>query len=532
MAASKRRTGAEWIGGIVAMPFDVVETEGAPRPHGLFWMDGPLVVGHALGEPGELVAAASESLRSTMKRPAEGRPRAPARVRVALPELAAALRAGHPRIEVICAATPELDLLLTAMGVAIHETADVDPSYLGSGIEAEAIAAFFRATAALYRLAPWSVVPSCDTPLAVSIPRFGIDDAALSVIGQSRENYGFLVFSGLDDFDDYLEAAIATQRGAYAELPPLLALNFEPKSKLSPVQRTELSAHRWEVAGPRAYPAIDTLDEGAIARRPQQEEYTIVEAIARALADALRDGERVRKALEGGPALVRTVVVPTHAGEVEVTIRAPHPESVLGGPDGPDLLTALAKLEHQARVNDEAARVPLEEALLRRFEASPEALPPQDVAACRLLLELARMSFNATIATLSARELREALFVVVPRNVSVDASHAAAIVEALRAFYAFLRREFQLEQADACLRVLGGTAAKRLEAALSDPSKFGAGKAFLRAGREAGFDMSTKAGIDAWMRASNGRLPTESVPASTANKTQPKGAKRAMPKGR
>ena len=532
MAASKKRTGAEWVGGIVEMPFNVVETQGAARPHGLFWMDGPLVVGHALGEPSELVAAASESLRSTTKWPAEGKPRAPSRVRVASPELAAALRTGHPGIEVVCAATPEIDALVEAMGVAIKEPVEFEPSYRGPGIEAGSVAAFFRATAALYRLAPWSVVPNSDTPLAVSVPRYGLENAALSVIGQSGKNYGFLLFSDFDVFEDYLDAAVAMNRGEYTELPPLLALNFETKAKLGPAQRADLAAHRWEVAGPRAYPTIDTLDEGAVARPPTQEDYAIVEAIARALGDVLRDVEPVRGALEGAPPYERTIVVPTHGGDVAVTIRAPHPESALGASDGTDLLTALAQLEHQARLNDAAARTALEEALLRRFEASPEARSLEDFAPCGLLLEVALLHFNATVATLTARELREVLFVLVPRSVNVEASHAAAIVEALRAFYAFLRREFQLEQADACLRVLGGTAAKRLEAALSDSSKFGAGKAFIRAGREAGFDMSTKAGIDAWMRASNGRLPAESMPPSPAKQTRPSPSKHAKPKGR
>ena len=45
----------------------------------------------------------------------------------------------------------------------------------------------------------------------------------------------------------------------------------------------------------------------------------------------------------------------------------------------------------------------------------------------------------------------------------------------------------------------------RLEAALSDPSKFGMAKSVFMAGREAGFDMDSPAGIDAWMRAVQSR---------------------------
>ena len=67
-----------------------------------------------------------------------------------------------------------------------------------------------------------------------------------------------------------------------------------------------------------------------------------------------------------------------------------------------------------------------------------------------------------------------------------------------------------LDQADACLRILGGDAAKKLGAALSDASKFGMAKSIVMAGSEAGFDMESKEGIEAWMR----RLQSQPLPAS------------------
>ena len=108
------------------------------------------------------------------------------------------------------------------------------------------------------------------------------------------------------------------------------------------------------------------------------------------------------------------------------------------------------------------------------------------------------------------RELREIVFEIIPRKVCVDTSAASGIIEELRAFFAFLAREHGLEQADACLRVLGGGAVKKLEAALSDPSKFGMAKSLFMGGREAGFDMSSKEGIEAWMRI----LESKPLPAS------------------
>lgn len=95
--------------------------------------------------------------------------------------------------------------------------------------------------------------------------------------------------------------------------------------------------------------------------------------------------------------------------------------------------------------------------------ASPEAKALTDVQSCHFVMNFAADYFNATIATLGPRELREIVFDIIPRKVSIDASAATWIIEENRAFYAFLKREFALEQADACLRVLGGDAVKKLQ---------------------------------------------------------------------
>ena len=58
--------------------------------------------------------------------------------------------------------------------------------------------------------------------------------------------------------------------------------------------------------------------------------------------------------------------------------------------------------------------------------------------------------------------------------------------------------------------MLGGNAVKQLEAALSDTGNFGLAKTLLMGGREAGFDMNSKEGIEAWMRV----MQSQPLPAS------------------
>jgi hypothetical protein len=128
--AKRKSAEVEWIGGIVLLPGSVTG-EGEPyQPEVLFWIgeDGT-VRGHSIGRPGELLASVGESLREAIERPMT---RPPTRIRVAQPELEAALRAGHPGVSVICAPTPEMDELLELMAEYLDREGEPEPSYRGS----------------------------------------------------------------------------------------------------------------------------------------------------------------------------------------------------------------------------------------------------------------------------------------------------------------------------------------------------------------------------------------------------------------
>jgi hypothetical protein len=505
MAARKKRTGIEWVGGLVSMPA-YVTGEGDPyRPEALFWMSAEgAVLGHTAGKPGELVNLACESLRTTIERPMSGRPHAPERVRVASPELAEALRAGHSGIDVVCAPTPEIDAVLAAMRERMNEDSETEQSYLSPEIGPAAVAAFFRAAAALFRAKPWKIVPSDQSLFSVTIEKRGVKDAALSVIGQMGQSLGLILFSGIDDFEAYLDAADAMEHGEEPTVPPHFALNFERGAELSTALRKEIAEHHWEVAGAEAYPWLVAVDEDLVARPPTAEEVTIAEAIALALPKVLKEKKALLAAWNGGEPVVRTLLVPTHTGDVEVSLRAPCEKEPSEYEPPYDVLADLFELGQDEF--DAEARRPLEDELVRRFVASPEAKTLTDIQSCHFVMDFAADYFNATIATLGPSELREIVFDIIPRKVSIDASAASWIIEGNRAFFTFLKREFGLEQADACLRVLGDDAVKKLEAALSDTSKFGMAKSLFRGGREAGFDMSSKDGIEGGC-ASSSRSP-------------------------
>lgn len=549
-AARKNRSGVEWVGGLVSLPGHVTG-EGEPfRPEALFWIGaGGAMLGSEVGKPGEVLGLACESLQRAIEEPMDGRPHAPARVRVASPELAEVLRAGHPTIEIVCAPTPEIDAVVAMLKEKMDEGAEDRVSHLSPGVDPDAIASLFRAAAGLFRAAPWKVVPTDESLLSVTIEALELHDAALCVVGQMKQSLGLILFSDLEDFEAYLAMADAIDLGEEPVMPPHLALNFEREAELASGLRKEIAEHHWEVAGPDAYPWLVAVGEELAVRPPTLKEVSIAEAIALALPEVLAEPGALRSAWSGGEPFSRRVTVHAHAGELEVTLRAPCEPAYAEGDDPGDLLVALAALG-QAGELDADERDELEEALVRRFRASPEGAALPDIEWCPYVMSLAADQLGETIAMLDGPGLEEIVFEALPREASVEASAARSIIEELRAFYRFLR-ELGLEQADECLEILGGDAVGELEAALSDPRNFGMAKSLLMAGREAGHDMSTKEGIEAWMRAVSGkplpasvRLPplpppppgppprATSTAAARAKKDQRKAARKARKRNR
>jgi len=548
--AAKRKgpmTGVEWAGGIVSLPA-YVTGEGEPyRPEVLVWMiaDGP-VLGFSTAKPGELLAGVSENFRETTRSPMFGAPHMPARVRVASPELASALRETlPPTIELLCAPTPEIDNVLASMRQQMDDDAETEQSYLSPEISAEAVSSLFRAAARLFRASPWGIVPTDESLLGVTIESLGVQDAAMSIIGQMGQSRGLILFSGLDDFEMYLEAAGAVERGEEPHMPPHFALNFERGAELSAALRKEITKHQWEVAGADAYPWLVAIDEDLVARPPTAEELTIAEAISLALSSILADKGPLLAAWAEGTPFARTLRVKTHAREIEVTFRAPYDEAPQRQRPAGDLLADLANLGKGGEEIDASARRMLEGELVQRFVKSPEAKSLTDVQSCHFVMDFAADYFGATIANLRPSQLREIIFEIIPRKVSIDASRASWIISENRAFFAFLKRELGLEHADACLRVLGGDAVKRLEVALGDRRNFGMAKSLFMTGSDAGFDMSSKQGIEAFMRETQGMplptgfpmpsgLPTRSVnpAAARAKRNERKAARKARKKNR
>lgn len=322
--AGKKAKTIEWIGGITSMPA-YITGEGEPyRPDALFWMtEEGMILGPTLTKPGELLAKAAESLQSAIEQPEAGFPTAPNRVRTASPELADALRARHPWIEVVCAPTPEMDEMLLFMSEEMDADGIYQQSYLSRDVTSDAVASFFRAAAQLYRAGIWKLVPDDESLFSVTIEKLELLDAVMLVTGRNGQAPGLVLFSSPNDFEMYIQAVDSLDQGHELEMPSRFVFTFERGAELEPDLRREISRYEWEVAAANAYPWLAAIDEELVARPPTVCEITMAEAIALALTKIPVNKREFQDAWKRGEPVTRTYVVNTHRGEVEVTLRAP-----------------------------------------------------------------------------------------------------------------------------------------------------------------------------------------------------------------
>ncbi len=148
--------------------------------------------------------------------------------------------------------------------------------------------------------------------------------------------------------------------------------------------------------------------------------------------------------------------------------------------------------------------------LIQLFEQSPEGQALRDdgiePAWTGMVIDFGINYLSVTPPRMSPDQLREILFDIFPRKVSASADEAGEVVRELQAFWQFMQREFQLENAAACLKVLDDKAVRQLKKEMSSPANFGIAKSFMMMGVERGFDMSSEEGINRWMTTYNAEI--------------------------
>jgi hypothetical protein len=85
------------------------------------------------------------------------------------------------------------------------------------------------------------------------------------------------------------------------------------------------------------------------------------------------------------------------------------------------------------------------------------------------------------------------------------------VIPELTAFWQFLQRQYKPRNSQKILVFLE-TIAPRFQQAMTDPSNFGMAKSFMLAGEEAGFDMTTQEGVEAFQQQYNQQIQATGAP--------------------
>jgi len=174
--------------------------------------------------------------------------------------------------------------------------------------------------------------------------------------------------------------------------------------------------------------------------------------------------------------------------------------------------------------------------LVTLFEESPEGQQLMEenagIGLVSAMMEYGINYFGRSPSALSPDDLSTILFEVFPAKVSTEPENAPWIIRRIRAFWSFMAREFDLENAKECLTILTDAAAQKLQRELSNPANFGMAKSIIMMGMERGFDMSTEEGIDEWMNTYKAELMASPPPRLSGPKRRSNKSKRAERKAR
>jgi hypothetical protein len=172
--------------------------------------------------------------------------------------------------------------------------------------------------------------------------------------------------------------------------------------------------------------------------------------------------------------------------------------------------------EHGTYLDEKA--VHYEQTLMDQFAASPEGQAitqtGTELGWAGAMIHYAINYPGVTPPTMTPIDLEEVIYDLFPRKVIAERGDGAEIIQELRAFWHYLLRVYQLPQANQMLALLTPQAARRLEQQMQEPANFGMAKSFILMGKEAGFDMESPEGMQAWVEVYNATVaPRLAAPA-------------------
>lgn len=369
----------------------------------------------------------------------------------------------------------------------------------------DALAAFHDAFADLHDAAPWRHVPDSRCRLFISAPDVGQVSDLVIVTGQDGHEPGLRLFSDLPTHETWLAQEGARDRQA-GRLPGLyISLDFLREADVAESVREAVERHGWRVACSNAWPVMRLIFPDGRNERPLDGSLARLEACARALSAALAEPTPWQRAWRDGSVHETSSTIDTSMDDqidLLVTSETPVWMTLFEGTDN-ELLEAFELLDWSDGLErvDMDRLAELERTLIHRILTSAPALIPQHQhAGIHLLLDYCSGAFEIPITKMTAAQLESIVFEAVPERVAVPPSDASIVLDTLRGTLRWLSERRPLEHGDACMSLLeSADTASRLAELLAKPDLFSEHKQEFMDGLEAGFDMNTEVGYEAYL---------------------------------
>jgi hypothetical protein len=192
-------------------------------------------------------------------------------------------------------------------------------SYLANGVGVARVAAMFGIACELWEAAPWKVILTADALVRVSCADLDLEDAVISVIGQHREMFGFILFpEGLDSYAQFERAA---QHGR-APTQNQISLTYVRRRELSTHLRREVQRFRWPLPAEGLVPLVTTVGRRGPGP-PTSADFGRIEGVAAALTKLVRIEPRLRDVTFGIGSFEHTLEVTTFSGGRALRVSAP-----------------------------------------------------------------------------------------------------------------------------------------------------------------------------------------------------------------
>ncbi len=171
----------------------------------------------------------------------------------------------------------------------------------------------------------------------------------------------------------------------------------------------------------------------------------------------------------------------------------------------------LDNVNYSEDENAEEASRAYQDAILEQFFESPEGqarlqADPDMGFWARQLMYYGFTYIGITLPQMTVRTVREIVTELYPSKVSLNSpDDADDTIPELLAFWAFLKREYQLDEADAILDFMRKIEPE-FKSIMNDPASFGMAKSFFTAGQDAGFDMTDPQDSQKFIQFYNARI--------------------------